>query len=97
MRNFLLLLMPALLSCDAREGLEGSVSTRSFHQQISYGEACMRFRSKLARLFSGSHLYFTTLMYDWRVRRNTERAYGHESVLSSAMFLLYVIEKEECI
>src|SRR5258708_6279512 len=56
--------------------------------------ACMRFRSKLAGLFSGSHTYSTTQMQDWRVRKRTERAYGHNRVLSSSMFLFHVVERE---
>jgi hypothetical protein len=56
--------------------------------------ACMRFRSKLARLFSGSHLYSTTQMQDWRVRKGAERVYGHGRVVSSSIFLFNVIERE---
>src|SRR5260221_7692103 len=56
--------------------------------------ACMRFRSKLAGLFSGSHTYSTTQMQDWRVRKRTERAYGHSRVLASSMFLFHVVERE---
>jgi hypothetical protein len=56
--------------------------------------ACIGFRSKLAGLFSGSHTYSTTQMQDWRVRKGTERAYGHNRVLSSSMFLFHVVERE---
>ena len=46
------------------------------------------------RAFSGSHFYSTTQMQDWRVRKGTERVYGHNRVLSSSMFLFHVIERE---
>jgi hypothetical protein len=63
MRNLLLLpLMPDLLSCGVRDGQAG----QSEHTLLSEADPAFRgmhaLRSKLARLFSGSHLYFTTQM-----------------------------------
>src|SRR6266567_8018901 len=80
MRNLLLLLlMPALLSCGVRDGQPGRKSEYTLLSEADL--ACMRFRSKLAGLFSGSHLYSTTQMQGWRVSNGTERVYGHDRVL----------------
>jgi hypothetical protein len=49
----------------------------------------MRFDPALARLFSGSHFYCTTLMPNWRVKQHSELAYGSIRLLYSGSMLLF--------
>ena len=69
----------------------GQVRTLSRLRQIEHSVACMHLRSKLAKLFSGSHLYSTTQMQEWRVRKRGAPAYGYDRVISGSIFLLHVI------
>jgi hypothetical protein len=71
----------------------GEVRTLSWLRQVEHSVACMHLRSKLARLLSGSYLYSTTQMQEWRVRKRGAPAYGYDRVLSGSIFLLHVIER----
>jgi len=69
------LLLPSILS-----RIIASVAA-SFIFSAYPPSACMHCNPVLARLFSGSHLYFTTPMSKWRVQARTELAYENTGSL----------------
>jgi hypothetical protein len=50
-------------------------------RQHSYSDVYIRFDPQLSRLFSGSYLYSTTPMPNWRVEQHAEFAYGFIGLL----------------